>query len=181
MQFGSLDVSPLFVLKSIAVIVTFVAMITDMKWGKIYNWLTFPLILIGFSANSYFFGMQGFGISLIAAALGITFYLWFAYLGAVGMGDVKLMAAIGALGGVKFVVGAFLYTSVIGIPHALLIQYLNYGKNAGGMLLTSFVTKAFMEKSIQNDNAQLRYHYYLGVDIWLGTLLSAIFEIPLGF
>ncbi len=168
-------------LKALAIAGAFIAMITDMRWGKIYNWLTFPLIVVGLSLNAWWFGWNGLGMSIVGTIMGIIFYLGFAYIGAFGMGDVKLMASIGALGGLKFVVSAFLYTSVIGIPHALFIQFLNFGKNAPGMLLTSLVTRAFLEKNIQNDNETLKYHYYLGIDILLGTILAFLIEIPLGF
>ncbi len=175
------DLSPVIFLKGLAIAGAFIAMFTDMRWGKIYNWLTFPLIAVGLALNAWLFGWNGLGMSLAGTIMGGIFYLGVAYIGAFGMGDVKLMAAIGALGGIKFVVSAFLYTSAIGIPHALFIQFLNYGRNAPGMLLTSLVTQAFLEKNIQNDNATLKYHYYLGIDILLGTLLAFFIEIPLGF
>jgi prepilin peptidase CpaA len=168
-------------MKALAVAGAFVAMVTDMRRGMIYNWLTFPLIIIGLVLSAYAGGWKGFGHSLTAAAMGIAFYIGFALVGAIGMGDVKLMGAIGALGGVKFVVSVFLYTSVLGIPHALLIQYLNFGRHAWGMLLTSVMTRAFWEKTIHTDNKESRYHYYLGLDIFFGTLLAVFIEIPLGF
>ena len=172
---------PVFFAKLLAVSGSFIAMMTDMKWGKIFNWLTFPLIFLGFAINSYGYGWSGFGNSLGASILGISFYMGFALMGAMGMGDVKLMAAIGALGGVKYVVSAFLYTSVIGIPHALIVHGMNHGRNSLSMILTSYTTGVFLEKNIQNDNASLKYHYYLGLDIFCGTILAWLFEIPLGY
>ena len=168
-------------LKALAVAGAFVAMITDMRRGMIYNWLTFPLLILGLAGNAFAGGWQGFLHALAAAGLGIAFYLGFALVGAIGMGDVKLLGAIGALGGVKFVVSVFLYTSVLGIPHALVVQYLNHGRQAWGMLLTGVVSRAFLEKTIHTDNKENRYHYYLGLDILLGTILAVFVEIPLGF
>jgi len=170
---------PVMILKTLAVIGTFVAMVTDSRTGKIPNVLTFPLMVAGLALNGWWFGASGAGYSFFALCLGIVFYLPFAMVGAFGMGDVKLMAAIGALGGVRFVIGAFLYTSVIGIPHVLLVQYLNYGKDALPILLTSYTTGAYKEKTIHSDNREAKYHYYLGVDIFLGTIVSTLVPLPL--
>lgn len=167
------------ILKTTAVIGAGVAMITDSRTGKIPNLLTFPLMFIGLVLNGWWFGLEGLGYSFGAMLLGIAFYMPFAMVGAFGMGDVKLMAAIGALGGFRFVIGAFLYTSVIGIPHVLVVQYLNYGKDALLILLTSFTTGAYKKKTIHTDNLEAKYHFYLGIDIFLGTLASLLVPIPL--
>ncbi len=174
------SIDPVSVFKGIAVVACATAMITDMKWGKIYNWLTFPLMAIGFIANIFFFGLSGAWYSGLAWGLGILLYLFPAAFGIVGMGDVKLMAGIGALCGTKFLLSVFLYSCALGLPHAVLIQVLNYGRNAWGMFITSFTTGVFLKKNIANDNAQVKFHFYLGMDIFLGSLLAAVFEIPMG-
>lgn len=169
------------VLKAIAAIIAFVAMITDMKKGRIYNWLTFPAIFIGWGLNSFFFGLSGFAYSFAATIAGIAIYLVPAAIGLIGMGDVKLMAALGALGGTKFVFSIFLYTSALGIPHALLVQFLNYGRNAIPMLAASISTRAFLDKTIQKENANLaenkKFRFLLGLDIFIATLIAIKFTI----
>jgi len=99
------------------------------------------------------------------------------------MGDVKLMGAIGSLCGSVFVLNVFLYTSVLGFPHAILVQYLNYGKNAFSMFVTSFSTKAFLEKSIQeeNKNNKKKYRFLLGIDIFIATVLTCFYMINIKF
>ncbi|MBF0499507.1 MAG: prepilin peptidase [Candidatus Riflebacteria bacterium] len=172
---------PVIILKGLALSGAFVAMITDMRTGKIFNWMTFPLMAAGLVLNLVFFGLKGFGTSIAAFFLGIVFYTPFAAIGAVGMGDVKLMAAIGALGGLRFVTTTFLYTSVIGIPHVMLVQYLNYGKNAMPMLLASLTTGAYKNKTItaENQDPTVKIHYRLGVDIFIGCLFACLIEIPI--
>lgn len=166
----------ILILKITAAIAAFIAMITDSKFGKIYNWLTFPAILLGWSLNLFFFGLSGLGYSVAATLVGIFLYVIPAAIGLIGMGDVKLMGAIGALGGTNFVVTVFLYTSALGLPHALLIQFLNYGRNAIGMLVASFTSRAFLAKSIHRENADpsqaSRYRFLLGIDIFLATALA---------
>ena len=170
---------PEIFLKTLAVLIAFVATITDLTKGKIYNWLTLPTILAGWSFNYYFYGISGLWHSFLATLLGIFLYLFFAALGVIGMGDVKLMGAIGSLCGSVFALNIFLYTSVLGIPHAFLIQYLNYGKDALGMFVASFSTKAFLNKTIQQENqdTKKKYRFLLGIDIFIATLLAFFFII----
>jgi len=174
-------IPPEHILKIIAVVGATVAMVTDMRTGKIFNWLTFPLMFLGWILNAAYYGPAGFGYSFCATLIGIGFYICFAAIGVVGMGDVKLMGGIGALGGPKYVIGVFLYTCVIGIPHSLLIQYMNYGKNSFAMLMTSFTTGAFRDKTIKQESTEIKYKFYLGIDILLGCLLAWGLEIPIGF
>jgi prepilin peptidase CpaA len=154
-----------------------------MSRGKIYNWLTFPAILAGLIINTIFFGLSGFGYSIGATFVGIGLYVIPAAFGLVGMGDVKLMGAIGALGGTSFAVSVFLFTSVLGIPHALLVQIINYRTKAFSMLLTSFSTRAFLEKSIQKENknndTDKTYRFLLGIDIFLATTIAIFYFIEL--
>ncbi|MFZ5949812.1 MAG: A24 family peptidase [Candidatus Rifleibacteriota bacterium] len=173
----------ILLLKTLAACAAFVAMITDSTRGKIYNWLTFPCIFLGWGLNFAFFGFSGLGYSLIATFVGIALYILPAIFGLIGMGDVKLMAGIGALGGTNFVVTIFLYTSALGLPHAFLIQSLNYGRNAVGMLVTSFTTRAFLEKTIHKENADeaKRYRFLLGIDIFLATALAIYHTFEFSF
>lgn len=160
----------------IAIIIAFIAMITDSKWGRIYNWLTFPAMLIGWAVNLFLFGFPGLGYSFAATILGIMLYLPFASIGLMGMGDVKLLGAIGAFGGSNFVFSVFLYTSALGVIHALIIQVLNYRMNAISMLVTSFSTGIFRQKTIQKENATAvkegKFRFLLGIDIFLATLIA---------
>lgn len=98
----------------VVVLTVLVAAYTDIRWGKIYNWLTLPAIVLGWVLNFAFDGLPGLGTSLagFALAFGIGFVLF--NLKALTGGDVKLIAAIGALMGVKFAVAMLLYTGLAG-------------------------------------------------------------------
>lgn len=169
----------------IAIIVAMIAMFTDMKWGRIFNWLTFPAIFAGWAIHFATGGMAALGYSIAATIIGILLYLPAAALGLMGMGDVKLLGAIGALCGTNFVLSVFLYTSALGIPHAIIIQLLNYGRNAFSMLLTSFTTRIFLEKTIQKENATTakegKFRFLLGIDILLATILACYYTINIKY
>ena len=87
--------------------------VTDLRWGKVYNLVTIPALAAGLTLNTLaggwsglFFSLQGLGLGL---ALLLTALLFGQYLGG---GDVKLVAALGALRGPTFV----LATLAVAIP-----------------------------------------------------------------
>jgi prepilin peptidase CpaA len=92
--------------------VTLTATFTDMKWGKVYNWLTFPAAALGV-ALSFFFAPPDPWQSLLGLAGALVMYGILRKVGRMGAGDVKLMAAVGALKGLPFVVFASIYIIVI--------------------------------------------------------------------
>lgn len=98
------------------VVAVAVAAATDLKTGKIYNALTLPLLLSGLLLAFFFPEGSGGGpkSSLLGLVVGFV-PLYLVYLrGGMGGGDVKLMAAIGALKGFPFVLDVFLNSVLIG-------------------------------------------------------------------
>lgn len=93
----------------VALVATFVtaAAITDYRSRKIPNWLTVPAAILGLLYHS--FAPQGFGplLSLAGFAVGFSLLILPWLLGGGGMGDVKLLAALGAWLGPFFILVAF--------------------------------------------------------------------------
>jgi prepilin peptidase CpaA len=105
-----------WVLNGIAATALVVATFTDLRDGKIYNKLTFPCIIIGFLLNTLFSGFAGSWQSLsgVAAAVVIALALAFCLGPALGGGDIKLLAVMGALRGPEFVLWTALFTALAG-------------------------------------------------------------------
>jgi prepilin peptidase CpaA len=97
------------------------ATIVDIKSGRIPNALTATMsgIGIGLAAS----GVSGIslGASMLGFALGFALMLPGHALGATGAGDVKLMAAVGAILGPATVVSAFLFTAIAGGVLAIVV------------------------------------------------------------
>ena len=78
------------------VIVVAVATFTDLRSRRIPNWLVFPFLLAGILVSGALHGWLGLAHSLEGIALGGLLFGVLSWLGGMGMGDVKLCAAIGA-------------------------------------------------------------------------------------
>jgi prepilin peptidase CpaA len=98
------------------------AAIYDIRYRKIPNWLTLGGVLLGFASNfgigppegGVIFALEGF-----AAGFGIYMVLY--VLRAMGAGDVKLMAAVGALVGWERWFGIFFMTAIVGGLMAIIL------------------------------------------------------------
>lgn len=91
-----------------------VATFTDLRSRRIPNWLVFPFMAFGFIAPAIAHGWQALTQSLEGFALGLVVYGALAIFGGMGMGDVKLVAAIGAWIGPRQLLFAMVLTAVIG-------------------------------------------------------------------
>jgi prepilin peptidase CpaA len=91
------------------------AAIEDVRARRIRNWLTFSLILTGILQS--FIGRGGIspGAAGLGALVGFALPLALFVLGAVGGGDVKLMAGVGAWLGPTAVFEVFCATALIGM------------------------------------------------------------------
>lgn len=91
-----------------------IALYYDLKWRIIPNWLTYGGILIGFLLNGVLAGSSG----LISAAVGMIvasiFFVPLFFMGGFGGGDVKLMAALGTLGGACLAANILFITACAG-------------------------------------------------------------------
>src|SRR5512140_3050652 len=91
-----------------------VASVIDWRTRRIPNLLTFPLVFAALVGNKLV-GCWTVAISsLVGLVVVLAFFLLLILLGAMGPGDVKLMAALGALLGIVHVFWIGLFTAVMG-------------------------------------------------------------------
>ncbi len=83
----------------------------DLKYKKVPNWLTYGVLF----AALLFHGFQGaFMSSLLGGLLGLGWFLIPYMLGGMGAGDVKLLAATGAVVAWPGALYVVLYSSIVG-------------------------------------------------------------------
>ena len=105
------------VVSATATVAASLAAIVDVRSRRIPNWLTLGLLLSGIALNIWQAGLQGGALALAGATLGLALLLPLYAVRAIGAGDVKLLAGLGALLG----------------PHVL-VSVAVYGALAGGLM-----------------------------------------------
>lgn len=73
-----------------------VAAVIDGIQLKVPNWITFPMILSGWIYSGFAFGLEGVGLAVLGAVVGLLLLLPAYAIGGMGAGDVKLLAGVGA-------------------------------------------------------------------------------------
>lgn len=96
------------------VLISLVAIVTDLLRGKIYNWLTLPSILLGLGVSTTLKGFSGLGDAFLAVGLALLLFGWMFFFGVMGAGDVKLLMALGAWGGTQYVAYVALLSILVG-------------------------------------------------------------------
>jgi prepilin peptidase CpaA len=99
--------------------VVLVATITDLRSRRIPNWLVLPFLCSGVAVSGIAHGRSGLGQSLLGVLTATLVMGIFCYLGGMGMGDLKLCAAVGAWVGPMQLVVALVITGVVGGVMAL--------------------------------------------------------------
>ncbi len=131
-------------------VVVVLATITDLRERRIPNWLVLPFLVLGLIVAATRHGWNGLwqgslGVVAAVAVMGV-----FVYLGGMGMGDLKLCAALGAWLG----------------PSQLCLALVLTGLAGGVMALVWALTGGFLSESIRGAgdllfglrNGRLRRH-----------------------
>jgi Flp pilus assembly protein protease CpaA len=114
-----------------------IAVYTDYKGGKIYNSLTFTMMVMGLVMNASL-GAPLVGLYGLLIATAVHYTLW--RLGVQKGGDAKLMMGIGALSGWHFMLEASAYYGVLYFPVGLF--FLWYKGRLPNLLATLKYTAA---------------------------------------
>ncbi|HYW44775.1 MAG TPA: A24 family peptidase [Bryobacteraceae bacterium] len=91
-----------------------IAAVDDLRRRVISNWISLGAIAAGLIWHTVQRGWTGLAAAAGGAALGFAVFLVFYCLGGMGGGDLKLMAAFGALLGPQGILLAALLASIIG-------------------------------------------------------------------
>lgn len=130
----------------------------DWKVRRIPNWLCLGGLAAGFVLNDFWFALAGMG-------LGLAIHLPLFALRATGGGDVKLMAALGALLGWELWLRIFLINAVLGGVVALGLVL------ARGVLGDTFGRMWFVLRSLGRGKAPYQDRAELDVGSGLGRTL----------
>ena len=150
-----------------------VATVVDIRVRRIPNILTAAMAGIGVGLAASGVSGVSLGGSVAGFILGFLLMIPGHALGATGAGDVKFMAAVGAIVGPAMVVSAFLFTAVAGgvlaVAVALRRQRLAATLAGTGRLIAA---PGEAKKEIQAATGSSRFAY--GPAIAIGSVLAAL-------
>lgn len=98
---------------------------TDLRDRKIYNWLTYPMVVVGLILHTIVFGLAGLGAGLVGAGIVLGIGLIILPFGWLGGGDIKLLAAVGATLGPGALFEIFFYSVVVGFVAGVVLSLVN--------------------------------------------------------
>jgi prepilin peptidase CpaA len=125
--------------KAVALVVTLIACVTDIRTRRIPNILTFGAAAAAFLFHFTTEGLSAGGLSVAAWLVGILIFLPFFLVGGLGAGDVKLVGAVGAwLGTPSAALWVAIYTGLAGGVMAIIVMLLR------GFAKTAFNNMRFM-------------------------------------
>ena len=93
----------------------------DVRYQRIPNWLTMPLIVLGLGLNGFGRGGEGLVDAGTGFVVGFGALGCLALLSGMGMGDVKLMGGVGAVVGFPHIVSVLLLTAIAGGVEGLVV------------------------------------------------------------
>lgn len=151
-----------------------IAAFTDIRESRIPNWLTGSLAIFGVSVHTIVDGWPGFLFSVQGMAIGLLCLIFFYIKGGMGAGDVKLLAAIGAVLGTLQVVYAFCFAALLGGLYSFMLLAATGGIRHLLDRLNLFFTMLLCSRTLNSaasasdSEPKLRYALVLG----LGTVMA---------
>ena len=162
----------------ISIVISLIALYTDLKEHKIYNQLTFSAMILGVLCNLAIdyrlWYLPLFGILLGFVILFIPFSL-----GGIGAGDVKLLMALGAFLGAKAIIWITLFAAIAGgiISAGAIIK--RHGLNSGlyriYLIFTSIWNQANRQQ-VKNLETTEKIYIPYGLAIFIGLIIVVLWR-----
>jgi prepilin peptidase CpaA len=157
------------------------AMYTDLRSSRIPNWLTYSAMGVALVAHAWLAGLPGALFSLSGLGAGLGLFLILYVTGGIGAGDVKLMAAVGAMLGPSGALLSALLAIAVGGVYALGAMCYQWGFAATGRKLASAAHGAFLTgEKAWGQGLQLPFRLRYGLAVAGGTLLFQLGLHPFG-
>jgi prepilin peptidase CpaA len=157
------------------------SMYTDLRSSRIPNWLTFSIMGFALVGHAWLGGIQGALFSLAGLGAGLGLFLILYVTGSIGAGDVKLMAAVGAMVGPYGALVSGLLAIMVGGLYALGAMCYQWGFVATGRKLASAAHGALLTGGkVWAQELQLPFRLRYGLAVAGGTLLFQLGLHPFG-
>jgi prepilin peptidase CpaA len=145
----------------------------DLRIRRIPNWLNLSGVILGLGLNTFFGSFQGMLHALEGLSLALCIYLPLYALKGMGAGDVKLMAAIGAMTGAGNWLYIFIGTALIGGLASVALVLLR--KKMGQTLanLSVILTQLAKGRAPSKQDGSLSIHNEKSLKMPHGAIIAA--------
>jgi prepilin peptidase CpaA len=166
----------------VLIAVLLAAAVFDVLYRRIPNWLTVGGMVLGIVTNALI-GPPLAGVGFAMAGLGVAFgiYVLLYAVRAMGAGDVKLMAAVGALLGWERWFGVFFVTALIGGAMALILVVAR-GRLKRTLFNMAFIISEMMHwrpAYLAREELDVKHEKALGLPHGAVIAVSAVFYLAL--
>ena len=120
-----------------------IAIVSDLRYRKIYNWLTLPAMAICLLISFFAAGLPGLAFGLVGIVLSFVAFGWMWGIKILGAGDVKLLMAFSSLAGAAALSGK---NAVAYVADLALLTILVGGALAAVLLAVKGRLKPFIWK-----------------------------------
>lgn len=152
------------------------AAVDDIATGKVRNAITLPAILAGLIGHLIWPEQLGIADAAIGmlAGFGAMYIAW--KLGAIGGGDVKLMAAVGAITGWKFALTAMFFGLAVAVVMAIamLIWKRSLRDTLKRLGLFAFLTAARAKPAVPITSKSMRLPFGTALCVGCGIVLVIV-------
>ncbi len=161
----------------LTVLIVIAAAVTDLKWRKVPNWLTIPALGVGLVMGVISGGTTGLLMSLAGIALALGFWIVTCLVGGtLGGGDIKLLAALGAIQGPRLL--AYVFIISVGVGGVIAVATALYHRTLRASvqrlfrgLATMFISS--MPTQIVNETGTIRFPYTPAIAV--GTVAALFY------
>ena len=157
----------------VLILLVTLASLFDLRLGKIPNALTYPACIFGLGFAATTWNWSAFSSSLLGLAVGFLPLFGLYLIGGLGGGDVKLMAAVGALMGYSFTLNALITSILVGGLIALLHVIWEGKLWQAVRFLATTVGRVFIP-CLHREPLATRQNVPFGVAICLGSFLTLV-------
>jgi prepilin peptidase CpaA len=157
-------------------IILVVATVVDIRSRRIPNWLSLPFLMIGLAGSAIRGGLPALGQSVAGIGVAVALTGILCYLRGLGMGDLKLCAAVGAWIGPGQLLFALIATGiaggVMGVGYALWHGSLGKSFDGTAELLSGFRKRGLRPHPVIAMENRQRLKMPYAPAIAIGTIFS---------
>lgn len=158
-----------------------ISIITDFKYKKVLNKITFPLMGVGLVFNIFDKGLNGIGFSLLGLLTAFAFFMVTNILiKNIGFGDVKLLMGIGACLGWRDTLSIYILSLLSLLALSLILkpkQIIKAFKKNYALFTRIFINKKLEYVNFEDNKETFIFAPYIAIGYCITKLLGFIYGV----